>query len=46
MKNFFPYLLSILDLVACIGYIFCKDYVRAIYWVSASILTFTTTIME
>lgn len=42
-KHIFPYCLSVLDIVAALVYLYHKDYNRAIYWLSAASLTFSTT---
>jgi hypothetical protein len=43
MKNVFPYILMTLDFGAAIVYGFQGDYWRAVYWISAGMLTLTTT---
>jgi len=43
MKHLFPYILTGLDILACIWYAFNKDYWRAAYWLSAAVLTLSTT---
>lgn len=43
MTKLFPTILIVLDMGACIVYLACGDYRRAIYWTAAAILTATVT---
>jgi len=46
LRNVLPIALTVIDLLAGIVYLFCKDYTRAIYWFSAACLTTTTLFMK
>jgi hypothetical protein len=45
-KNILPMVLIIIDLVQSIVCVFHKDFVRALYWLSAGVLTATTMFMR
>lgn len=40
----FPYILTFLDLCACIAYLAADDIRRAIYWLAAAVLTMCVTL--
>jgi len=39
----FPAILIVLDVVASIAYVYSNDWRRAVYWISAAILTASVT---
>jgi hypothetical protein len=46
MNNLLPYLLCLIDLGCALQYGCAKDWPRVGYWVSAAVLTFSTTRMH
>ena len=46
IKNFLPIVLIIIDLSQSIICLWQRDYARAIYWLSAGLLTGTTIFMH
>lgn len=41
-----PITLVAIDGCACVAFIMCKNYAKALYWFSAGLITFSTILMK
>ena len=41
-----PITLVVIDMLACLAFILCKNYAKALYWFSAGLITFSTILMK
>jgi hypothetical protein len=46
LSSIFPLLLMTLDLLASLIYLISKDYARALYWLAAGLITFSTLLIK